>query len=116
MSFEDATLAVEPYLRKLQECSSATEIRDFLVSEQIQATPGRVDGCALAAYLREKSGVDVCVHGGGVWMPEFEKTISVSVDGSLSVALDHFPRHTQSMMDFVRNFDNGLYPELTVAA
>jgi hypothetical protein len=112
MSFEDATLAVEPYLRKIQECSSASEIRDFLVSEQIQATRSRVDACALAVYLRDKSGVDVCVHGGGVWMPEFEK--EVLYPGR--IVAKHFPRHTHSMRDFLRNFDNGLYPELTVAA
>jgi hypothetical protein len=94
----DLVMAIAPYVNKLADMKTATEIRDFLVSEEIQAVPNVGDKCAVAEYVTSRSGYEVSVtyvslackdENSSLWLP-----------------------HSEAMREFVRNFDLGKYPEL----
>jgi hypothetical protein len=98
----DLQMAIEPYFNKLADMTSAEEIKDFLVSEEIKAVPAKRNACAIAVYVQDRSG---------------EPNVEVSY-GSTSCKNDArnvWLPHTTAMMLFVKNFDDGNYPELELS-
>jgi hypothetical protein len=113
LTLEDAKLAVEPYLRKLSECSTPDEIRDILVGEKIKAVQGRVNKCAVSKYVTQKTDVLVCVHSRGAYMPEFGIVRTPGKSGGTVVNYaGELPGHNEVLRRFIRKFDDGDYPEL----
>lgn len=89
-------IAVSPYLGKLEAFETAEEIRQFLAAEGIKAVPSSASTCAIAEYVRQGSGVRVCVSRYNTYIR------STSPVG----------KHTKAMSEFTQRFDRGEYREL----
>lgn len=96
---DDIRSAVEPYLRKLADLQTADEIRDFLVTEGVQAVPGNATKCAIAEYLFQASGQVVGVTR--------KSTVVLADKWARGIG-----KHTEAMSEFVIRFDHYQYPEL----
>lgn len=92
----DLEMQVWPYLQKLAAFHSASDIKDFLVSEKIFARQAHPNHCAIAAYLHRGSG----------------QPVHVSSRSTAICGWNSFFNHTTAMRAFIRNFDEGEYPEL----
>lgn len=92
----DLEMQVWPYLQKLAAFGSASEIKDFLVSEKIFARPAHANHCAIAVYLH---------RGSGQW-------VHVSRRNTAIAGCNPFFNHTTAMKAFICYFDEGEYPEL----
>jgi hypothetical protein len=89
---------------KLAGFSSAQEVREFLASEGVKATPKKSDSCAIAHYLHRETEQIVSVHRGGVTV--WEETLPFNFNRT------QVAQHTAAMLDFINHFDHGDYPEL----
>lgn len=90
-------VAVEPYVGKLAGMGSPPEIREFLAAEGVKGICKAGTNCAIANYIRERSGQDVHVSGVGI-------RSRYTLDKEFEV--------TDPMRTFIVEFDEGLYPEL----
>jgi hypothetical protein len=98
MNYDDALFLMAPYYQKLADMQSAQEIRAFLASEGIRGVCGSTTQCPIAEYVGRRSGVPTCVGG---WV------IPVSGTGGTPR-----PAMTPAMLNFIREFDRGIYEEL----
>lgn len=101
VNYEDICFAVGPYFNKLAAFRHAEDIREFLVSEGIQALKRDPYSCAIAQYV-EKSGCKVSVDGTHVLTRATNECVTARI----------IREATPAMKTFIANFDSGLYPEL----
>lgn len=114
MNRVDVELAVSPYIRKLAEMETSREIADFLIREDVKAVRGFANACAIAAYVRERSGVDVHVYSNAIKAQHGDGKVVSLAPGLTTTIWDLFnvATTTEAMKAFISNFDSGKYPEL----
>lgn len=94
---------IQPYFDKLAAIPTTEGIRDFLIGEEIKATPRSPYHCALAEYLNQGTGIEVALSHAHVYPPcDPERAGEVLFTNTPVMAL------------FAHQFDHGRYPELEV--
>lgn len=110
---------------KLSNFETAQEIREYLQSEGIKAIKNSRHSCALADWMKQITGVNRVVVNADIsvgeklvpktWYGEMLITDGsrqkVAFTSEEKVPEYVFP-HTKATLDFIRNFDDGEYPEL----
>lgn len=85
----------------LVQCRTALEIRNVIAATGLKAERGNAFACALAEYMKLDCELD-----------QYDNSVAVSTGGT---SINSFVRpNTDAMADFVRNFDDGHYPELMI--
>lgn len=114
MELVDIRIAVAPYLGKLEAFDTAEGIKDFLVGEGVQAAYRKsMNSCAIAKYVTDNTGQSVNVSFVGVIThhPDGEEQF-VGLSGAPPFRYAMLSTCTPAMQHFIRNFDDGMYPEL----
>lgn len=128
MTPDDIRMMVTPYLEKLAGLETSQQIADFLIHESIKARRNEPTSCAIAEYVWRNTGQEVTVDGddvscehpqGETSKVRYESTLksqNALISTVVTIAEEYkvisFRRHTDAMIDFIENFDEGMYPEL----
>lgn len=113
MELVDIRIAVAPYLGKLEAFDTAEGIKDFLRGEGVKAHKRSMNSCAIARYVTDNTGQSVNVGGGAVVTPHPDGEEQVLLyTGTPAFRYAKLSTCTPAMQHFIRNFDDGMYPEL----